>query len=42
MPVEIYSVANYARVNINVKSLDSYMKYDRIMGHTPRIVYSFM
>jgi hypothetical protein len=42
MPVEFYSVANYACVNINIKLLDIYMKYDRIMGHTQRILYSFM
>jgi hypothetical protein len=34
MPAEIYSVTDYVYVNINIKLLDIYMKYDRILLHT--------
>jgi hypothetical protein len=41
MPAEIYSVTDYAYVNINIKLLDIYMKYDRILLDTQRNFYSF-
>jgi hypothetical protein len=41
MPVEIYSVATYEYVNINIISWGIYMKYDRISGLTQRFFYRF-